>query len=352
MKPIDIKNTKRLLIRSTNWIGDAVMTTPAVRAIKENFPFARISLLAKPWVAPVFEHSSHVDQIIIYDAKDRHKGTLGKLRLSKELRRYGFDAAILLQNAFEAALIAFLAGIPTRIGYSRDARGALLTHPIPCTKAIREVHQTQYYLNILSKAGLSADPGPLEIRLGREERHGALKILAEHGVGADEHLIGINPSATFGPAKQWFPERYAGLADKICDRYKTRVAVFGGPGDRALGEKIIGKMQHPAINFCGKTTLGEAMALIERCHLFVTNDSGLMHVGAALNVPLIAIFGSTDFVATGPLGSKSRIVRTSMACSPCLKPHCPLGHLECMKKIGVDMVFTAAGEFLKVDTPR
>ncbi len=352
MKPIDTKNIKQLLVRSTNWIGDAVMTTPAVRAIRKNFPHARISMLVKPWVGPVFEHSPHIDDIIIYDAGARHKGSAGKVRLARDLRAHGFDAAILLQNAFEAALITFFAGIPMRLGYSRDARGALLTHSIPCTKAIRQVHQTEYYLNILSKAGLAANPGPLEITLGMEERDSALEILAEYGVGEDELLVGINPSATFGPAKQWFPERYAELADKIYDTYRARIVVFGGPGDSALGEKIIGRMQHPAINFCGKTTLGEAMALIERCHLFVTNDSGLMHVGAALNVPLIAIFGSTDFVATGPLGPKSRVVRTSMACSPCLKPECPLGHLECMKQIDVNTVFTAAKEFLEADTPR
>jgi heptosyltransferase-2 len=158
--------------------------------------------------------------------------------------------------------------------------------------------------------------------------------------------IGINPSATFGPAKQWPPDRFAQLADRLCRAHDARILVFGGPGDGPLGEQIAGMMKCPCLDLTAKTTLGEAMALIEACDLFVTNDSGLMHVAAALQVPVIAIFGSTNPVTTGPHSPFARVVRAPMACSPCLKPECPEGHMRCMTAVDVETVFRTAGGLL------
>jgi heptosyltransferase-2 len=346
MRQIDFKNIKRLLIRSANWIGDAVMTTPAVRAIRKGFPNTHISLLVKPWVAPVFENSEHIDQLLIYDGERRHKGFSGKFRLARDLKKYNFDAAILMQNAFEAALITFLAGIPIRIGYSTDARRLLLTHAVPCTKEIKKKHQTEYYLNILCGIGLTRDGRDLYLKLSQKDRLRAEKILLEQHLSLEDKLIGINPGATYGPAKQWSPDRYANLADRIQALFGVRVIIFGGPGDKMLGRKISQKMRHRPVDLSGNTSLGEAMALIERCDLFITNDSGLMHVAAALDVPLVAVFGSTNPVATGPLGSNSKVVQAAVPCSPCLKSECPEGHLNCMDQIDVDRVFDSVKEML------
>ncbi len=334
-----IRNIRRLLIRSTNWIGDAVMTTPAVRAIRQNFPESRISILAKPWVAPVFEHSPHVDEVLVYDAKGRHRKFDGTLRLARDLRKHRFDAAILLQNAIEAGLIAFLAGIPVRIGFDTDARRLLLTHPVRCTRQIKSIHQTGYYLEILKGVGLYAGPRTLELFPGRKDQQRAGAILANHGIGPGDVLIGLNPSATFGPAKQWFPERYAALGDRLNAALGARILIFGGPGDRALGAQICRMMASRAVDLSGRTSLGEAMALIGRCRAFVTNDSGLMHVAAALKTPLVAVFGSTNAITTRPYSDTSRVIREPMDCSPCLKPVCPLGHMDCMGAITVDRVF-------------
>ncbi|MDO9565355.1 MAG: lipopolysaccharide heptosyltransferase II [Candidatus Desulfaltia sp.] len=341
-----MSNIKQLLIRSTNWIGDAVMTTPAVRAIRKNFPHAEISILTRPWVAPVFESSPYIDNMLIYDDFGKHKGLSGKLRLARELKQYGFDAAILLQNAFEAALIAFFAGIPCRIGYNTDARSFLLTHSVSCTPRIKKMHQTGYYLDILHGIGLDTDGPGLDLVVAKKYQKSAAEILEEHGISRADRLVGINPSATFGPAKQWFPERYAALSDKIQEVFGAGILLFGGPGDRELGLRISQKMQHPPVDLCGKTDLGEAIALIKECDLFITNDSGLMHVAAALDVPLIAIFGSTNPVTTGPQSQRSKIVRVPIKCSPCLKPECPEGHLKCMDQIDVEMVFDVAKEIL------
>jgi heptosyltransferase-2 len=346
MKPLNLSNIKRLLIRSTNWIGDAVMTTPAVRAIRKNFPDTRISILTKPWVAPVFSDSPYVDNLLIYDKAEKHKGMVGKIRLARELKQYSFDAAILLQNAFEAALITFFAGIPCRIGYNTDVRGFLLTHSVPCTPQIKKMHQTGYYLGILQGIGLKTDGLGLDLVVNKKYQKRAAEILEEHGISMSDRLVGINPSATFGPAKQWFPERYAGLSDKIHEVFGANILLFGGPEDKELGHRIAQMMQHPLVDLCGKTKLEEAIALINMCNLFITNDSGLMHVAAALDIPLIAIFGSTNPITTGPRSKRSKIVRVSIKCSPCLKPKCPEGHLRCMDQIDIDMVFEAVKELL------
>jgi len=334
-------DVKRLLIRSTNWIGDAVMTTPAVRTIRHHFPDASISLLAKPWVAPVFAHSPHVDEIIVYEANDRHQGAMGPIRLARDLRSHDFDAAILLQNAIEAALIAFLAGIPIRVGFDTDARRLLLTHPVRCTRAIKAIHQTGYYLKILEGVGVPPRGQALELSVGDTDRKRTEEILAGQGVLPGRRIVGLNPSATYGPAKQWFPERYAALGDRLSRTLDATIVIFGGPADRDLGKHIAGMMDAPAVDLSGRTTLGEAMALIERCDAFVTNDSGLMHVAAAVNTTLVAIFGSTNSTTTSPFSATSRIVRVPIECSPCMKPVCPLGHMNCMRQVSVEMVAEA-----------
>ncbi|PID39121.1 MAG: lipopolysaccharide heptosyltransferase II [Proteobacteria bacterium] len=322
------------------------MTLPAVRAIRSNFPKAHIGLLAKPWVAPVFTHNPYVDEIITYDARGRHRGTIGRIRLARDLRRYNFDTAFLLQNASEAALLAFMAGIPRRIGFDTDGRRMLLTHAVRCTPAIKSIHQTGYYLEMLKGAGLHGGGRCLELHLGSHQRHRARNILAAHDPGGGSLRIGLNPSATFGPAKQWFPDRYAQLGDRLYRELGATVVIFGGPADRELGRTVRRHMQAPAIDVSGRTSLGEAMALIDRCQAFVTNDSGLMHVAAALDTPVVAIFGSTNSTTTSPWSRRSRIVREPVDCSPCMQPVCPLGHMDCMRRVGVDMVFDAVRGFV------
>lgn len=345
-KSLNENHIHKLLIRSTNWIGDAVMTTPAVRAIRNHFRQAEISILAKPWVAPIFENSAHVDRVLIYDDKKRHKGISGKWRLAREIRKHHFDAAILLQNAFEAALITYLAGIRYRIGYPTDGRGVLLTHPVSLLPQIKTVHQTAYYLGILNGIGVKKTDPSLYLKLDPQIKVKVRAILRDYNINEDEIIVGINPSATFGPAKLWFPESFARLADRLIYESGCRILIFGGPGDRELGDTISKMMQYPSANLSGKTHLEEAMGLMAACRLFVTNDSGLMHVAAALNVPLVAIFGSTNPTTTGPWSDRAKTIHIPLSCSPCLKPECPEGHLNCMKQISVDTVLSAVKELL------
>ncbi|MFZ5564503.1 MAG: lipopolysaccharide heptosyltransferase II [Thermodesulfobacteriota bacterium] len=345
--PTDIapRTVQRLLIRSSNWIGDAVMTTPAVRAVREIFRDAHITILVKPLFAPVFEHSPRVDRVMLYDDRIRHRGLAGKLRLAADLRKDHFDAALLFPNSFEAAFITAAARIPVRMGYRTDGRGLLLTHAVGNPGRFKQGHHVDYYLGLLRGLGFETENRGLELYTGDREKEEARQILSASGL-AGRPLLGISPGATFGPAKQWFPERYAALIDRLCAARPWAVMILGGPGDRETAEKIARSARTPVINLCGRTTVGQAMALVEQCGLFVTNDSGLMHVAASFDIPLVAIFGSTSAVATGPLGRRSRVVQVKMACNPCLKPECPEGHLKCMEQVTVEMVADAAASLL------
>lgn len=335
------------MLRSANWVGDAVMTTPAVRAVRMNFPAARITILAKPWVMPVFQHNPHVDAVMPYEATGRHKGTLGLLRLSRDIRRERFDLAVLFQNAFEAALLAFAAGIPRRLGFATDGRAALLTDRLYSYRRLKKGHLIDYYLGILTGAGLDLSGRELELFLSDHEKDRAPALLADMGIEPGESLAGLNPGATFGTAKRWLPERFADLSRRLYTEQGFRSLLFGGPGEAQLGRRIEAASEGCAVNLCGRTNLREAMVLIDRCRFFITNDSGLMHVAAALNRPQLAIIGPTDFIATGPSNPLSRIVRVPGACelAPCLKVDCPIDH-RCMTRITVEMVLDELQELL------
>ncbi|MEW6594891.1 MAG: lipopolysaccharide heptosyltransferase II [Thermodesulfobacteriota bacterium] len=335
---------RTILVRSTNWVGDAIMTTPAVRTIRANFPGAKISILAYPWVADIFAASPHVDEVLIYQKKGRHQGLHGLWQLGRELRERCFDMAILLQNAFEAALLANLAGIPVRAGYRRDGRGLLLTHGVTIRPEVRRLHQVHYYQGLLAELGLSLGPDELFLQLPTETSRWAREFLASR---RPRRVVGLNPGAAYGPAKKWAAERYAGLAARLHREYGATLLVFGTAADQEAAALIKAEAPEQVVDLSGKTTLAEAMALIGCCDAFVTNDSGLMHVAAAQKVPLVAIFGSTDEVATGPFCHTAVILKKALPCSPCFKTHCRFGHYQCMAGIEVDEVFVAVAGLLE-----
>lgn len=343
------------MIRGVNWIGDAVLTLPAIKAVRKAFPAAHISLLAKPWVADVFSENPDIDEIISYDKK--FNGIIGKFRLAKVLREACFDTAILLQNAFDAALITWLAKIPERIGYKRDCRGFLLTKGISVPGDILGQHQVNYYLNIVRSIKVDIEETPPYIHLTDSERQWARALIASTLHDPHFPLIGINPGAAYGSAKRWPPENFAEVIMKIINDLNGRVIIFGGPAEVDIANEIINEINTLKIKrrveygsrikvMSGKTSLRELAALISECDAFITNDSGPMHMASALYVPTAAIFGSTDPVATGPFGKGHKVITTGLPCSPCLKRECPEGNLACMTEITPDMVFSALNEIL------
>ena len=350
MKAFSPSSVHRMVIRTPNWVGDAVMSTPFLRAVRKNFPHARITLLAKPWVAPVYENNPHIDRVLFYDVADRHSGFIGKFRLAKDLRKHDFDLALLLQNAFEAAFLAWLAGIPIRLGYDTDARKMLLTCPVHRYPFLKRLHQIDYYLEILKGANLIANPAEMEIFISDAEKIHAIRHIRTSGCPESACVIGINPGAAFGTAKRWFANRFAELCNRLKSIPDACFLVFGGPGEEELGDHIAGAVGSACISLCGKTTLREAISLVDQCRLFITNDSGLMHVAAARNIQQIAIFGSTDHTTTSPRSHLSHIIRMPVACSPCMKPDCPIDH-RCMDAVTVDHVLGLALELLSVRHP-
>jgi heptosyltransferase-2 len=341
MSLLDLKLDK-ILIRSTNWIGDAIMTTPAVRTIRRNFPEAHIAILAYPWVADIFNNSPHVDEVILYNKKSEHQGLKGLWRVGRELAGAEFDAAILLQNAFEAALLAVIAGIPVRAGYIRDARRLLLTHPVRIRPEVRKLHQVHYYQELCRGLGLTPGPDQLFLQLAPEVESRARGFVSGF---TGRPVIGFNPGAAYGPAKCWPVERYGKLAALLAEDLNAVIPVFGTAADAATAGVIQSFAPKNVIDLAGNTSLAEAMALIGVCDAFVTNDSGLMHVAAAQDTPLVAIFGSTDPIATGPFSKRAVVIQKKLDCQPCFKTHCKTD-FQCMKSIEVEEVADAVGKLL------
>ena len=298
----------RLCVRATNWLGDAVMSLPAIRAIREVFPHAHIALVARPWVADLYARESSIDRIVLYPAA---KGLSAKRAFAAQLRSQHFDAAILLQNAFDAALVAWFAGIPERIGYRRDGRGWLLTQAIPVPEpGDIPRHQRFYYLELLRRAGMIErfpDSGAIRLEGGADARAAGAAHLARLGIGGP--AIGISPGAAYGNAKRWLPERFAAVAGRVAP---SAVLLFGSAAERPLCETVAESLGRGGIeirNLAGETTLREFIDLAAACRLFLTNDSGAMHVASALGVPTVAVFGATDDTTTGPTGAHARVVR-------------------------------------------
>lgn len=331
-----------ILIRGTNWIGDAILTLPAMASIRATYPLAHIAVLAKPWVADIYKNFSDVDEIIIYE--DKYNTPAGVFSLANMLKKKNFDAAILLQNAIEAAIIAFVARIPLRAGYNSDARGLLLTHSVQRTKEIRKVHQIDYYLEMVKALGcITVDREMrLETRISLED---AQNIRQKYIPETNKAIIGIAPGATYGPAKRWLPDRFAAVADKLSESFPMQGILFGSKADWEVAEEVRAAARAELINLAGKTNLQDAIYLISQCRLFISNDSGLMHIAGALNIPTVAIFGSTNPVTTSPAGNKTTIVHSNVSCSPCLAETCPTD-FSCMKLISVEDVFKAAQNIL------
>ncbi|MFH1059490.1 MAG: lipopolysaccharide heptosyltransferase II [Pseudomonadota bacterium] len=344
MLPLDSQAPRRILVRGVNWVGDAVMSLPALTALGRACPQAEITVLAKPWVAPVYSACPAVARVMAMDP-DQHDGLAGLRRLAAGMRGQGFDWAVLMQNAFGAALMAWLARIPVRIGYRRDGRGLLLTHAAPCGADVRGVHETAYYLHLLHAVGLAPEPPAVgvqpELHLSQADQAWAAGFLAGERVGQGP-LLGLAPGAAFGPAKCWPAQRFAAAAAQIMDQGFGAALLFGSSGEAAATAAVAaGLGGRRVVDLAGRTGLGQALALLSRLDLFITNDSGLMHAAAALGAATVAVFGSTNPKTTAPLGPRVALVRHAVDCAPCKKPVCPQGDLRCFAGIEAEEVAAA-----------
>jgi heptosyltransferase II len=334
----------RILVIAPNWIGDAVMSQPLLATIKASYPNAAIDVLATPWVAPVYRACSEVTELI--EADLRHGQLQWGLRraLAAQIKKRNYASCYVLPNSFKSALIPWLANIPVRIGYQGELRRFLLTETKANSPKTQRIPMVEHYANLCAASG---SPGAamhlpqLSPRASAQEA--ARTRLQAAGIQTDA-LVVLCPGAEYGPSKRWPAAHFAALAQSILEtKPNASVVLFGSPSDRAIGDVIVSGLasQDHIFNWCGATSLDEAIAIISLCSKVVSNDSGLMHIAAALQVPQVAIFGSSDPNHTPPNSAKASIISLHLPCSPCHQRECPLGHLNCLNQISPERVFAA-----------
>lgn len=339
----------KLLIRGTNWVGDAIMALPALRAVRSHFAGAEIAIVARPYVADLYREQHICDVLISYDTDGTYAGLGGRERLAKELSALKFDSALLLQNAFDAAWLVWRAGIPERIGYARDGRSLLLTKAIKVPRAGEiPAHEAFYYLELLRRVGwIEALPQVDEVSLEVSERsrERGEAVLLQAGARPHARRIALGAGASFGAARCWPAERFAEAANRLAAQADADVVLFGTTPEAAVTAAIADRLHRSPVNLTGKTTIEELPGALSRCDLFIGNDSGVMHVAAAVGLPVVGIFGPTDPNATAPLTPRRAIVQEKPYCSPCFLRRCPTDH-RCMTKIAPEAVAMAAKPWL------
>jgi len=339
----------KILIRATNWVGDAILALPALRAVRKRFPDAGIAIVARPYVADIYRDQEICNQLIPYDPKGLHAGFLGRERLAAGLRAQKFDVALLLQNAFDAAWLAWRANIPERIGYARDGRSLLLTKAVPVSRHGEiPAHEKFYYLELLRRAGWLdslQDETFIGLHVPEERRRSADEFLCKSGARQSAPRIAIGAGASYGSAKCWPPSRFAEVANRLQSEVDADVILFGTAAEANVSTAISAEMRQSPIDLTGKTAIADLPALLSQCHLFIGNDSGAMHVAAAVGLPVIAVFGPTDAFGTSPVTQRCSIVQQKPYCSPCFLRRCPTDH-RCMTAITADMVEAAMRPWL------
>ena len=345
------RDMNRILVVLPNWFGETLFTTPFLRALRRGRPDGRIATLGRPQCREVLLHNPHVNACIEFDEAGRHRGLGGKWGLVRELRRGRFDAAFILRKSLSRTLLVALAGIPARIGFANPKSGWLLTHRV--APPAGPVHKAAAYLPLLSAVGIAAADGPCEYVVTDEERRRARELLAALGCSEGSGLVVLHPGANWFH-KRWAPDRFAALGDRLARDRALHPVITGGPDDRVLADAVRGRMRQPAAVLAGKTTLRELAACLEQARLVVSNDTGVLHVAAALGRPLVALYGPTSPQLTGPRGDPRRtVVLHHAGCCPsipCYAPDRP-PHPG-MDAITVEEAYDAAQRVLEVGGSR
>lgn len=339
---------ERIVVRAPNWVGDAVMSLPALQHLRELFPGAHLTLASTPGSADIFSEVSFIDDVLVH----RHAGAMAVFRQAREWRTHNFDLALLFQNAFAAAATAFFAGVPLRIGYATDRRTGLLTHPLNLPGWKDERHESFYYLNIVaeteriirgSPASAALEP-KFTLEVSPERKTAARELLQGRGLTLDRPLAILCPGSVNSRAKRWPAERYAELSDRLMQN-GFEVALIGSPGELEVSEQVRREAKQPPILLTGTTSVSEVTAIISVAQVLITNDTGPAHIGAALQTPTIVIFGPTNPLTTYPLSPNAKIIRQPPDCAPCMLRDCPIDH-RCMTAISPEEVFQQATSLL------
>ncbi len=337
----------KIVVRGTNWIGDAVMTVPALTALRRAFPDAHITLQTRSAAAQVFEGADFIDDILDIDAG---RSKMASVRSqSRALRERRFDLGISFTNSVEAAAVQTLARVPVRFGYATRGRGLLLTDAVPVPEWKAERHEVYYYLNLIeavkakylgSPSGEAVAP-QLVLSISRDRLDAAAEFLRDRGVDASRPVIALGVGSTNSRAKRWPADRYASLAERLADELNANILIVGSDGDGNVANDVIAQTRSNVIDLCGQTTVSEAAAILASVDLLISNDMGLAHLAPAVGCATIVIFGPTNEITTRPFSENAEIIRRPVDCSPCMLRDCPIDH-RCMTGISVDEVFDRA----------
>jgi heptosyltransferase-2 len=328
----------KILVRVPNWIGDSLLARPAIESLAANFPEAEVWLCAAEWVGGVFSSDSRVAGVVPLPPRNDIRSFRAAARM---IKARGFDVGVLFTNSFGSALLFALAGIPQRWGYATDGRALLLTKSARRAQGDAPRHQVHYYLDLVSGLGLRTNPPTLRLDVPGEKRAEAHGLLSKLGADAAPPLLVLSPGAAYGPAKRWPAARFAELAALFQKRKNAAVVIVGSASESNLAAEISSALLPKPLDLTGKTTLPQLMAVISRARLFVSNDSGPMHLANALGVPVVGVFGPTDPAVTGPFEPPAAVVKKDVPCWPCSYRKCPYDH-RCMLRISAEEVYGAA----------
>lgn len=346
------ESPKNILLILPNWVGDTVLATPTLKAIKEGFPDSRITYLIRPHLAELIEGLEWFDELLFWPAvryPKRPKQTL--FNLIQQIKEKHFDLAVILPNSFKSALICALGNIPRRVGYARDGRGFLLTDRLLPDKYNGRFLPTpliKYYLGIANYLGcpVDTDPHPILITSPRDEQE-AQSLFIRHSIKADSGYAILNPGAAYGSSKCWPPEYFAKVADYLIEKKGMNVLIPSGPGEERIAEKVKEHMKNRAVVLTDPVVgLGTLKALIKNCRILITNDSGPRHIGIAFRRPLITLFGPIDPQWTETFSPNERKLKIDIECSPCNKRTCPKKHHRCMVELKPERVIHHINELL------
>jgi heptosyltransferase-2 len=329
-----------------NWVGDTVLSYPTVQQLKIFFPKSHLAILIPAYLVDLWKTFPYVDEIIPFQKKKGIGSIWEDINLSQSLKERNFDLAVILPRSFRSAFHIYLARIPIRIGYQSEGRSFFLTHGIRRIQGVLCNHRVYYYLKLIEPLGKIESPPSPHIFLREEDRRWADRALKDLGIPEGKPLIGMNPGATYGLAKCWYPDRFGELGKRLAEKWEAKILLFGKEEEHPIVYEILRHLGTRGVDLAGKTGLLQLAALLQRCTLLVTNDTGTMHVAAAVGTSIVALFGSTSPLTTGPWGKNHVVVRKDVPCSPCWKRICPTDH-QCMELITVDEVEEAVDRKLE-----
>lgn len=331
-------NPHNIIVRMPNWLGDLIMATPILTDLRNHFPHAKITALCQGAVGSIIEKDPNIDDLISFKRKKKWSLFRSEQDIIPYLKKGQYDLGILLTNSFSSAKMFWDAGIPYRFGFATHWRRLLLTHPIKFPENKDTQHLVKTYKALLYPLGIPISNTDPRLYLTETEIIKSQTQLSEFGIDQDKILIGINPGAAYGSAKCWLPERYHEIAQLLLNNPRVSLIFFGDNQGASLVNMICQSLpKDRVINLAGQTTLRELAAYIKKCDLFLTNDSGPMHMASALDVPLLALFGSTSDQTTSPYKG-GKVIHKHVACSPCYRRECPID-FRCMKQITVHEVY-------------